>query len=64
LGSAERSPAGSPRKDGLWSGPNPIDEVEKRPEPKRAYVTVRAEEASLLLAAVPEAWRTVFAAAL
>src|SRR5437016_9051853 len=46
------------------SGPNPIDAVEKRPEPKRAYVTLRAEEVPLLLAAVPDAWRAVFAAAL
>ena len=52
------------RRDALWSGPNPIDEVEKRPEPKRAYVTLRAEEVPLLLAAVPDAWRAVFAAAL
>jgi integrase len=52
------------RRDGLWSGPNPIDEVEKRPEPKRAYVTLRAEEVPLLLAAVPDGWRAVFAAAL
>jgi len=52
------------RRDGLWSGPNPIDEVEKRPEPKRAYVTLRADEVPLLLAAVPDAWRAVFAAAL
>ena len=52
------------RRDGLWSGPNPIDEVEKRPEPKRAYVTLRAEEVPLLLGAVPDAWRAVFAAAL
>jgi len=52
------------RRDGLWSGPNPIDEVEKRREPKRAYVTLRAEEVPLLLAAVPDAWRAVFAAAL
>ncbi len=52
------------RRDGLWSGPNPIDEVEKHPEPKRAYVTLRAEEVPLLLAAVPDAWRAVFAAAL
>src|SRR5438105_15192810 len=52
------------RRDGLWCGPNPIDEVEKRPEPKRAYVTLRADEVPLLLAAVPDAWRPVFAAAL
>jgi len=43
---------------------DPIDEVEKRPEPKRAYVTLRAEEVPLLLAAVPDGWRAVFAAAL
>src|SRR5205823_10709426 len=52
------------RRDGLWSGPNPIDQVEKRPEPKRAYVTVRADEVPLLLAAVSDAWRPVFATAL
>src|SRR5207245_5346821 len=52
------------RRHGLWSGPNPIDEVEKRREPKRAYVTLRAEEVPLVLAAVPDAWRAVFAAAL
>jgi integrase len=52
------------RRDGLWSGPNPVDEVEKRPEPKRAYVTLRAEEVPLLLAAVPDAWLAVFATAL
>ena len=52
------------RRDGLWSGPNPIDAVEKRPEPKRAYVTLRADEVPLLLAAVTDGWRPVFAAAL
>ena len=32
------------RRDQLWSGPNAVEGVEKRPETKRAYVTVRAEE--------------------
>jgi len=49
--------------DGLWSRPNPIDAVERRPEPKRAYITLRADEVPLLLAAVPDGWRPVFAAA-
>ncbi len=43
---------------------DPIDEVEKLSEPKRAYVTLRAEEVSPLLASVPDAWRGLFAAAL
>jgi len=51
------------RREGLWSGPNPLDDVEKRPEPKRAYVTLRADEVPLFLAAVPDAWRGVFATA-
>jgi len=51
-------------RDGHWSGPNPVDQVEKRPEPKRAYVTLRASEVPLLLAAAPSAWRGVFAAAI
>jgi integrase len=51
------------RREQLWAGANPIDEVEKRPEPKRAYVTLRADEVPLLLAAVPDAWRAVFATA-
>lgn len=51
------------RSDQLWSGANPIDQVEKRPELKRAYVTLRAEEVPALLAAVPGSWRAIFAAA-
>jgi integrase len=43
---------------------HPIDEVEKRSEPKRAYVTLRADDVPLLLAAAPDAWRAVFTAAL
>src|SRR5258708_24488471 len=52
------------RRAQLWSGPNPIDEVEKLSEPKRAYVTLRAEEIPALLAGVPDPRRGLFAAAL
>jgi integrase len=51
------------RRDQLWSGANPIDEVEKRRELKRAYSTLRAEEVPAFLAAVPDSWRAIFAAA-
>lgn len=51
------------RRDQLWTGPNPVEGVEKRPETKRTYVTLRAEEVPALLAAVPDDWRAIFATA-
>jgi integrase len=48
----------------LWTGANPVAAVETRRVPRRAYVTLRAEEVPLLLPHVPEDWRGVFAAAL
>jgi integrase len=48
----------------MWSGPNPIKEVRRRPVPKKIRATLAAEEVSLLLAHVPSDWRSVFATAL
>lgn len=52
------------RKAKLWTGPNPVSDVEPRRVPKRAYATLRAEEVALLLPHVEERWRNFFAAAL
>ena len=52
------------RKAGLWTGANPIADVERRRVPKRAYATLRAEEVPILLAHVPPEWLGIFAAAL
>ena len=52
------------RKAGRWTGANPVELVEVRRVPRRAYATLRAEEVPVLLANVPEDWRGLFAAAL
>jgi len=52
------------RKAGLWTGPNPIVDVERRRVPKRAYPTLRAEEVPIVIANIPLSWRGLFAAAL
>jgi integrase len=48
----------------LWTGANPLEAVEPRRVPRRAYDTLRAEEVAQLLPHVPEDWRGFFAAAL
>jgi integrase len=50
-------------KAGLWVGPNPVDDVERRAVPGRKLETLRAEEVPLLLAQVPDQWRGLFACA-
>jgi integrase len=52
------------RKSRLWSGPNPVADVEAKRVPRRVRDTLRAEEVPLLLAQVPADWRGVFATAL
>jgi integrase len=52
------------RKAKLWTGPNPVSEVETRRVPKRAYNTLRAEEVPIFLPCVDPEWRNLFAAAL
>lgn len=52
------------RKAKLWTGPNPMADVEARRVNKRAYATLRAEEVAVLLPHVDAAWRNLFAAAL
>ncbi len=52
------------RRAGLWMGPNPLADVERRKVPRRIYDTLTAEEAERLLPKVPEVWRGFFAAAL
>jgi len=52
------------RKAKLWTGPNPVSEVETRRVPKRAYNTLRAEEVPIFLPCVDPEWRNFFAAAL
>src|SRR5690606_25006868 len=52
------------KKAGVWTGANPVEEVERRREPKRIYETVRAEEVDVLLAQVPAQWRDLFATAI
>lgn len=51
------------RRAGKWTGPNPLEQVEKLPEVRRSYVTLRPDEIPELLAAVPLQWRPMFAAA-
>lgn len=48
----------------LWTGANPLEGVEPRRVPRRAYDTLRAEEVAQLLPHVPEDWRGLFAAAI
>ncbi len=52
------------RKAKKWARENPIEDVERRKVPKRAYVTLRADEVPLLLAKVNAEWRNLFVAAL
>jgi len=52
------------RKAGIWTGPNPIQDVESRREPKKVRATLRAEEVSVLLPHVPRDWQALFATAL
>lgn len=52
------------RKAKLWTGPNPVTDVETCRVPKRAYQTLRAEEVPSLLPHVEHDWRNLFAAAL
>ncbi len=47
----------------LWTGANPLEGVEPRRVPRRAYDTLRAEEVAQLLPHVPDDWRAFFAAA-
>ena len=51
-------------KVGRWTGPNPVSSAERRSVPKKAYATLRAEEVPLLLANVPDRWRSLFATAI
>lgn len=51
-------------KIGMWTGPNPIDQVEKRKAQKRLPEFLTFEEASLLLKALDEHWRPIFATAI
>ena len=52
------------RKAGVWTGPNLVKDVESRKVPHKVHATLRAEEVPLLLACVPDEWRTLFATAL
>ncbi len=52
------------RKADAWNGPNPVEAVEVRRVPRRAYATLRAEEVPVLLAHAPDDWRPLFATAL
>jgi integrase len=49
---------------GLWTGPNPAAGVERRKVSRKVYDTLRAEEVTLLLAALAPAWRPLFACAI
>ncbi len=51
-------------KAGVWTGPNPVVDVEVRREHERAYVTLKLNEIALFLVNVPEQWRALFAMAL
>jgi len=48
----------------LWTGSNPLQNIETRRVPRRAYATLSAEEVPLLLPHVPDVWRGIFATAL
>ena len=52
------------RKAKVWTGPNPVSNVETRRVPKRIYNTLRAEEVPIFLSCVDAEWRNLFAAAL
>ncbi len=51
-------------KAGVWRGANPAVEVERRRIPRKVPATLTRDEVPLLLAHVPDEWRTVFAAAI
>ena len=51
-------------KKELWSGTNPIAEVEKADVPKRLPDYLRTEEVPLVLAALEPEWRPLFATAI
>src|SRR5262249_31381980 len=48
----------------IWTGPNPISDVERRKNPQKIRTTLAAEEISLLLFHAPDDWRDLFAAAI
>lgn len=48
----------------VFNGRNPLEDTKPRRVPKRAYVTLSAEEVPLLLARVNPLWRGFFAAAI
>lgn len=52
------------RKAHLWTGANPVEAVETRRVPRRAYDTLRAEEVPLVLSHVAHDWRGFMAAAI
>ncbi len=52
------------RKARLWSGSNPISDVERRKNPQKIRTTLAAEEVPLLLFHVPDDWRDLFATAI
>jgi integrase len=52
------------RRAGVWSGLNPIDDVESRKVPKKVHPTLKAEEIAVVLSWVPSDWRDLFATAL
>lgn len=52
------------RKAKLWSGANPIEDVESRRVPKKVHATLKAEEVQALLEQAPDDWRDLFATAL
>jgi hypothetical protein len=52
------------RKARVWSGSNPISDVERRRNPKKIRATLAAVEVSLVLFHVPDNWRDVFATAI
>jgi len=51
------------KKAGRWVGDNPLDQIERRKVPKRAYRTLTPEQIGRMLAEVPEDWRPLFACA-
>ena len=52
------------RKAGIWTAPNPVADVERRREIRRAYSTLSADEVPAVLAELTDEWRPLFAAAL
>jgi len=51
------------KKAGRWFGDNPLDSIERRKVPKRAYRTLSPVQIGRMLAEVPEDWRPLFACA-